>query len=193
MNRTYRRRLIAGKIPNRFSLTNLNFFLFLFLIFGAALFGPLMIGMEFEAFPYFFGSEELASQYLLFQKLIWPPVVLLFVILCVGTVVFTHRIAGPLYRLRNVLKTIAEGNLSVQASIRKYDYLQEEADCINEMIASLRAKIVDIETQHRAVEGALLEVTKSATSGSDMARQLQRLETEIDQLGARLRLFKTAP
>lgn len=192
MQRPYRRRLIAGKVPNRFSLTNLNFFLFLFLIFGATLFGPLIIGMEFEAFPYFFGSEELASQYLLFQKLIWPPILLLFVILCVGTVLFTHRIAGPLYRLRNVLKTIGEGNLAVRASIRKRDYLQEEVECINEMIDSLRSKIMDIEAQHRAVQGALAEVTKSAENGLDLAQPLQSLTTEMHQLGERLRLFKTA-
>lgn len=192
MTRTYRRRLIAGKVPNRFSLTNLNFFLLLFLVFGATLFGPLIIGLELDLYPYFFSSEEAATQYLMFQKLLWPPLLLLFVILCVGTVVFTHRIAGPLYRLRGVLNTVGEGDLSVRASIRKHDYLQEEVDCINRMIDSLRTRMRDIEAQHREALDALVELKNAAGSSPDMTEPLQRVEAEMDRLGARLRLFKTA-
>ncbi len=192
MTRPYRRRLIAGKVPNRFSLTNFNFFLLLFLIFGGALFGPLIIGLESDLFPYFYSPEEVATQYLMFQQLIWPPLVLLFVILCVGTVIFTHRIAGPLYRLRSVLKTIGEGNLSVQATIRKHDYLHEEADCINEMIESLRLKIMDIETQYRVVLGEVSELKRAEGGGRGSTERIQRLEAEMDRLGSQLRFFKTA-
>lgn len=192
MGRSHRRRLIAGKVPNRFSLTNFNFFLLLFLIFGATLFGPLIIGLEFDVFPYFFGPEDVATQYLLFQKLVWPPLVLLFIVLCVGTVVFTHRIAGPLYRLRCVLNTIGEGNLTIRATIRKHDYLHEEAACVNHMTESLRAKVMDIEAQHQAVEGALGELKKVAGNGPDLTEGLERVEAEMERLGSRLRLFKTA-
>jgi methyl-accepting chemotaxis protein len=193
MQRPYRRRLIVGKFPNRFSGTNVNFFLLLFLVFGAVLFGPLMISMESDHEAAVLSQGQAATYFLQLQKVVWPAVVILFGLLFVATVIFTHRIAGPLYRLRNVLKVVGEGNLTVRASIRKYDYLHQEVDCINEMIDSLRTKVRDIEAQYREAQASMLELNSAAqnSDAQDTARQIQRLHEQMERLGERLGQFRT--
>lgn len=44
---------------------------------------------------------------------------------------FSHRIAGPMYRMRKTFEAFRSGDLAVRANIRDGDYLREVADDIN--------------------------------------------------------------
>lgn len=50
---------------------------------------------------------------------------------------FSHRIAGPMYRLQKTLETATEGDYSVRAKLRTNDFLVEVADSLNEFLAHL--------------------------------------------------------
>jgi len=55
---------------------------------------------------------------------------------------FTHRIAGPVYRLRKMAPRIAEGDLSRELKFRQSDEAKEIAEAVNQIIAGLRQKII---------------------------------------------------
>lgn len=55
-------------------------------------------------------------------------------------VMLSHRIAGPIYRLRKNLEEIAGGNYSLRISLRKTDELKDVADAINKVVDVLQAK-----------------------------------------------------
>ena len=55
-----------------------------------------------------------------------------------GSIVFSHRIAGPLPKIYRVLKEIGEGNFDQKIVLRKHDELKELADAINEMAVNLK-------------------------------------------------------
>lgn len=59
----------------------------------------------------------------------------------VVTLFFSHKIAGPLYRLKEALKTLAEGDFSSDFRIRHLDPLQDVADVLNNMISKLRIEL----------------------------------------------------
>lgn len=63
---------------------------------------------------------------------------LIVLVLCLWV---THTIAGPLYRLENVAKTIATGDLSLYTKLRPKDELRELADAFNTMTQGLAARI----------------------------------------------------
>lgn len=192
MKRPYRRRIIFGKFPNRFSGRSVNYFLILFLFLGAALFVPLIVQMELETVSQP-TKEQAMSQFIGLHSLVWPPVFVTFVLLFIGSVIFTHRIAGPLYRLRCIFKAIGEGDLCVRATIRKCDYLHTEADSVNEMIESLRSKVKGIEEQYAETQKAVADLTEAgeSSSSSDFTEHLQRLEVQMDRLRERLVQFRT--
>lgn len=54
---------------------------------------------------------------------------------------FSHKIAGPIYRLEQLSKVIGTGDLSVRVKVRQDDEFQELADEMDHMVASLREKV----------------------------------------------------
>jgi methyl-accepting chemotaxis protein len=55
-----------------------------------------------------------------------------------GSIVFSHRIAGPLPKIYEALKQMGRGDFNVNLMLRKRDELRELADLINEMAANLK-------------------------------------------------------
>lgn len=57
-----------------------------------------------------------------------------------GSIVFSHRIAGPLPKIYHALRNIGDGNFDVKLVLRKNDELRDLADEINAMARKLREK-----------------------------------------------------
>ncbi len=93
---------------------------------------------------------------------IWPAILILFVLLSAHSVFVSHRIAGPLYRFRKVMKSVASGDLSIRFTLRKKDYLAKEASLVAEMIAALRAKVGALKDHCSEVDALVAEVSMAA-------------------------------
>jgi hypothetical protein len=65
----------------------------------------------------------------------------LFLALALGAtgIVVTHRLVGPAYRLKMMLRDVRDGRLVVRGRLRKGDELQDIFEAFTEMIVSLRA------------------------------------------------------
>ena len=65
----------------------------------------------------------------------------LFLALALGMtgIVVTHRLVGPAYRLKMLLREVRDGRLVVRGRLRKGDELQDIFEAFQEMILSLRA------------------------------------------------------
>ena len=59
-------------------------------------------------------------------------------IIFAGSIVFSHRIAGPLPKIYQALRHIGNGNFDQRLVLRKRDELKELADVINETAQHLR-------------------------------------------------------
>ncbi|HEY1693044.1 MAG TPA: hypothetical protein VGG39_12835 [Polyangiaceae bacterium] len=51
---------------------------------------------------------------------------------------FTHKVAGPVYKMKRLLKQVGQGSLRVEARLRKGDELQDFFDAFTQMVAGLR-------------------------------------------------------
>jgi signal transduction histidine kinase len=75
----------------------------------------------------------------------WRNLTLAVVIMCVGFalililigLILSHRIAGPLYRIRQVLLGVAEGGLPDRCQIRNHDEHGEVADALSAALITL--------------------------------------------------------
>ena len=61
-------------------------------------------------------------------------IILFAVIACVTGLIVSHRIAGPLYRIRQIARQIADGRLGQRAAARKHDYVNGLVDDFNGML-----------------------------------------------------------
>ncbi|MFQ5988856.1 MAG: hypothetical protein ACE5K9_02960 [Candidatus Methylomirabilales bacterium] len=188
--RSYKRRqILIDRFQYQLLLINLLYFFAILLIFSAALFVPLIIQLESTtlSMP---EQEAVASQFLSLHARVWPALLITFLLFAIHSVFVSHRIAGPLMRFRNTFKAIASGDLSGRVILRKHDYLTNEADILNEMVAGLQTKINGIEAQHREVRAVFNEIRGGVEAGSIegirqkievLSTQMQKLRECIDQ------------
>lgn len=92
-----------------------------------------------------------------FQQLWWTqgPFLLVMIFLLpvfvLDTIKLSHRFAGPIYRLRQTIRLIAEGNAPTRLKFRDFDFWQGLADDFNQMLdrfegeASSSAKFDEVE------------------------------------------------
>jgi len=98
----------------------LFFFLGIILVFAPSMFG-LLTGESLESLA------PAASEFLILHHRIWPAVVIVLVGMFAYTIVISHRIAGPIYRINEVLRKMIGGEFPDSVTFRKNDYFQETA------------------------------------------------------------------
>jgi methyl-accepting chemotaxis protein len=189
-----RRQILVDRFQYQFLLINLLYFLTILLIFSAALFLPLIIQLKSSTLSQP-EQEAVAIQFLALHARVWPALLLAFLLLAIHSIIVSHRIAGPLLRFRNTFRVIGTGDLSVRVTIRKHDYLGNEADILNEMIAGLRTKIKDIEKPYEEACGVVMVLERAMESGSveNMDQNIDALRVQMGRLGASMEQFQIGP
>lgn len=85
-----------------------------------------------------------ADKILTFHSRLWPATITLICVLGIHSIIFFHRLIGPLYRFEWAFEQVRNGNLSFRVKIRKKDYLHREEGTLNEMIETLAGKLRNI-------------------------------------------------
>jgi methyl-accepting chemotaxis protein len=70
---------------------------------------------------------------------------------------FTHKVAGPIFKMKRLLRQVGEGHLHVDARLRKGDELIDFFETFTQMVDGLRQmesrQLEDVEAAIRALEG----------------------------------------
>jgi nitrogen fixation/metabolism regulation signal transduction histidine kinase len=122
------------------------------------------------------GLEEQAAGLVVQRKVmlssLFGGLALLCVLIGFGGIIVTHRVAGPIYKMKLNLKAVADGHLRVPSPLRKGDELVEFFETYRSMVIALRgrqeAEIQRIDTAIAALE------TKTGAGDLEALRALQR-------------------
>ncbi|MBM3974802.1 MAG: hypothetical protein FJ301_11945 [Planctomycetes bacterium] len=90
----------------------------------------------------------------------------------------SHRIAGPLVRLKRNLRFVADGKLPPPLRTRSGDLMQEEVACLNAAVDGVARRIDAIQAAHDAVRAALDDL---------LAASVERENRRLATLSAALR------
>jgi len=160
-----------------------------FFTFAGSLFIPLMVKLHDSPLS----SPEAGSigyQFTILHESVWPAFPIALLLILVHSVFFSHRIAGPLYRFRNVFKAISQGDLMVETKIRTHDYLKKEAESLEHMVSQLRSKLIDIQADCHTMDDLVIELKRalhgnSLTEATEVTARLEqrasRLQTHVQQ------------
>ncbi|MCH7747961.1 MAG: methyl-accepting chemotaxis protein [Acidobacteria bacterium] len=189
-----RKRVLIDELQYRMLRVNLAYFFVILLVFLVSLFGPLVVQL-LNADGSFFARERVAQQFLLLDDTIWLPLILTFSCLGLHSILVSHRIAGPLHQLRQLLGGIGDGDLVTRAVLRKRDYLQKEEAAMNNMIDKLASKINRIEEQAADLQMRLGSLRTAITTGAsaEALDQLGALYEHAESLNSTVRQFKIRP
>lgn len=118
-------------------------------------------------------------------RMIWivGTLVALLLLLLVGAVVVTHRIAGPAYVLAGTCREVREGRLPPLRQFRSGDLLLDLAGDVEGMVDALRARE---EHERAALQEAAERLRDPGTSPERRARAVEDLERMAAEKAQRL-------
>lgn len=95
---------------------------------------------------------------------LWLPILIALILGVIFVLIFgllySHRIAGPLFNLKRMLKTVENGDLNITMHIRQHDELHDMEYAFNQMVESLNTRLKIIKAlgaQMSAQDKTLLE------------------------------------
>lgn len=169
-------RLYIHPFQRRYAIwLGLLMFVCTLLVFGFAFLAHYAVPVSKLASPATLEEREIASQqFLALVETGGPALVVLIVGAGLFSLYVTHRLAGPLYRLEQSARELAQGNLSLRVRFRSGDELHGLAGAANEALANIEKAFAEIRTYQASSSAALRRVVE----------RLQRSEQVDDVLKA---------
>jgi len=148
------------------------------LVIGAALLVPLIARIQ-SGVPSSSEMLLLADRILTLHARYWPVVFMSLAAVWVSSLLLFRRMTAPLVRFAACFQSITNGELPNPIQLRRGDYLTDEAEQLNAMLASLGALLDQLRDQSNAIHGALAEI--NTRGGNDPS---EHLRSKIDRLEA---------
>lgn len=83
-------------------------------------------------------AKKLGDIYIKTTELLIIPLLIIGFIFSIIGILYSHKIAGPLYRVQKICEEISKGNLNLNVKFRKGDEFHEVADSLNKVIQGLK-------------------------------------------------------
>lgn len=135
-------------------------------------------------------EAEIAERVLALHGSVWPALTLSAIFLVIVGIRVSHRIAGPLFRILSVIRSLERGTIPNAIRFRPKDLLREEADAVNAMLASLRARVSELHALQEEIDGLVDRVAIEASGSSeDVVQAVSRLQEKEELFSRRLGEF----
>lgn len=93
-------------------------------------------------------------------------------------VFFLHRVAGPVFRFRQVLKRMGSGEIPPEVHLRKRDFFKETAEELNRVIHVLK----EYDTASQKVDGLLAQLSKGAVPQDQLNAKIKEIHSQLTHL-----------
>ncbi len=121
--------------------------------------------------------ERPAMEFLILHKRIWPMVIIVSAGTIVYSIYFTHRIAGPIFRINREMQRIIEGDYPEQITLREKDYFKETASLLEKISMKCRFQEESLEE----IKTLLLELKEVSqeTGNPRVAEKVEKIEQRL--------------
>lgn len=118
----------------------------------------------------------------------------LLVVVGVISMYMSHRIAGPLYRLKKYFQELSKGDLSFEMRVRKGDELGDVVDEFNAMVRGLKTAVVGdrqrVNEVKQSVQKILAAVNKGSLTEEEKNNAINALTSAVQTLKEITSLYK---
>ncbi len=130
-----RKKIIKPRYQLKSAFISVVFLYIYSLFFGAAVFLPL--ASDFFSATSMDEQAKIASVFLALHERIWLVLVVISLLVFISSILSSHRIAGPIYRLEMAVDQLLKGNFKERIRLRKYDEFPEIERVFNEVAGFL--------------------------------------------------------
>jgi hypothetical protein len=127
--------------------------------------------------------QEAVQRLQWFTRFAVVPLALMFVCVAAHGVVFAHRVAGPVFRIKTVLREVAQRRFpSTPVRLRPKDYFKDVATDLSTMIDALRDDAARVRRMnHETLEGARELVAAIEAGDLDKPQLLAMAQATLDR------------
>ena len=175
----YKRRYFIEKpLQTKYIVLTILLLLIYTVLFVAILIFPYIVPLTFDA-P-LEEQAKAARMLLALHGSIWPALGTVIVILSSTSIFITHKMAGPVYRLKRTLAEVSNGNLDIIVRLRKNDDLKDLAKGLNLVIDDLRGTVETLQGNDETLsswinelEDQILSNQISNLAGRELVEKMQ--------------------
>jgi methyl-accepting chemotaxis protein len=101
------------------------------------------------------------------------------IVVVIGSIFLTHRIAGPIHRFERTIDGMALGNLDFRLKLRKHDECKDVAEAINRLKNTLASNIDSMKQLSDAIDNDLKRASASVPGGNNEISSILSHATKI--------------
>jgi methyl-accepting chemotaxis protein len=105
-------------------------------------------------------KAEAARTLLILHRTVWPGIAGIILLFGALSIFVTHKIAGPLYRLKKTISEITKGNLDVKVRLRKRDDLKDLAEHVNMLADELKTFVNTVKADYDLLSEYIFELER---------------------------------
>lgn len=186
MHLTKRRNyFIDKKFQTKYILLTILMLLSYSFLFIIIIFAPYILTLHFN-YP-LAEKVDAARVLLLLHNTIWPWIGSVILFFGVVSIFVSHKIAGPLFRIKKSLVQVSQGDLSVVIKLRKWDDLKDLAEQLNVLIEELRTFVTALRNDYNLLSDYIQELEQkieqkglTEESGREIIRKVQESRKNIE-------------
>ncbi len=152
---------------------------------GLGIFAPLLWGLGDPSRPGAFEERSIVMLYM--HDRFWLIAAVSLLIVVIGAVRHSHRVAGPMVRFKRNLRLLADGKLPPPLRTRRSDFLKDEVGALNEAVSGVSARVDEVRRAQQRMARALDEVS---AAHAELEPELRQVAAACDQLGRAVQNFE---
>ncbi len=106
------------------------------------------------------------------------------------SVLYSHRVAGPLHRIKKYLKSIADGTPEQALKLRHKDAIESFASTINEMTGAYRKRSLKLISETDQLKKSVIELEQLAEQGRSIDNTLEMIIDTDKRISSLLKTIK---
>lgn len=130
-------------------------------------------------------TEEGTTDVSSFFKIILTPLlganILVLCIIVPFSLFYSHRIAGPIFRLEQSIELLLGGEMNFVISLRKNDEFRYLADKMNALVDYMRRNIGEVRSSYRMIEEKVEKIRDIVQSGSIDPKSLGKEVLDLER------------
>lgn len=139
-------------------------------------------------------AKKLGDIFVSTSQILVLPVIILLLIFSIIAILFSHKIAGPIYRVEKIAEELKKGNLNIKVQFRKGDELHHLAEALNNMISGIKNMILSdkkiINNLVSVVSKLQNDIKRSRGLKKGVKFTIKKLNTIVTQLKKSIERFK---
>lgn len=177
---------VEKKFQTKYALLTIIGLLTYTFFFIVIIFAPYILTLHFD-YP-FAEKADAARALLLLHGKVWPWIGGVIIFFGIISVFISHKIAGPLFRLKRSVDQVTQGDLSVVIKLRKWDDLKDLAEHINLLVEELRTFVIALRNDYDLLSDYIQQLeqnieNKALTeeSGREIIKKVQESRKNIEK------------